>query len=309
VSRSPTPRPRAAVDGPHLEALASILLEGVALEAGDPAQLVRLRAGTEDLGDGELELGLLPLDDVSHPFEGIVGFDAPDEWIAVGLIATGRASPLDGTGAAAGRRFGVRSAHLVARTGAWASAWRALRPGAGDPGSASGCGERDDEPMPAGRLDDALRRMLGLPTAPPPESTHRLWAAEWLDAVVDAAMSRRGRLGPAAVLARHPAVAAFDLDPAVMSVDDLVAAGDRLAGLRDWPELRRACADGRWSHPAIDHETAAWFDDGAFARAALAGWPDVTQSLDAVVAIAAPAAASLVITVLDRWGVELTETT
>jgi hypothetical protein len=302
MSRSRTPQPSRAVDGAHLEALASVLLAGIVLEPGDPPQLVRLRADADDLDPDELELGVLPLDDVAHPLEGLVGLEAPADWAAVGLVATGRATQLDAPGA--NRPFAVSSVHLVARSGSWASAWRALQPGSGTDGSASGPGASGAAGT-GGRLDDALRRVLGLPTAPPPRSTHRLWATEWLDALVEAAAaggSRRARLPVEAVLGLHPAVAAFDLDPASMTVAELVAEGDKLAAWRDWPRLRQACASGAWSHPLIDAGTAAWLDDGSFARLALGGWPELHDLRDAIGVLLAPPAAAAVDDALAAWG-------
>jgi hypothetical protein len=304
MSRSQPPHP-ADVDGDHLEALASVLLAGVVLKAGDPAQLVRLRAGAEDLGPGEVELGLLPLDDVSHPLEGLLGLVAPPEWLAVGVVATGRATRLDEPGA--GQRFPVCSVHLVGRTGCWAAAWRPLGDGAGAAGSASGDG--GPAAPPAGRLDDALRRSLGLPTAPPPGSTHLLWATEWLDAVVEAAADRgdRVRLSAAGVIGLHPAVDALELDPATLELADVIAAGDRLAAWRGWAELREACAQGTWSHPLVEPEAASWLDDGAFARLALSGWPDLTDLRDAVGLLLTPEAAATVDEALASWGIPTAE--
>jgi hypothetical protein len=292
-----------AVDATHLEALASVLLEGAPLAFGDPPQLVRLRGGTDDLGTGELELGLLPLDDVHHPYEGLAGFHAPDDWIAIGLLATGRATRTDRPGPRGA--FPVATAHLVARRGAWASAWRPFRPGDGSAGSSAGGGDSDTS-MPTGRLDDALRLALDLPTPPPPGTTHELWAAEWLDAVLVRAGATRGRRAPldrCSVLRLHPAVAALDLDGSAITVAELIAEADRLAAWRDWTQLRRACAEGRWSHPLVDPALAEWLDDGAFARLVLSTWPDLVDLHDAVLAVLPADAGTAVDVALDTWGV------
>ena len=52
--------------------------------------LIRLRRGSEK----DVELGLLPLDGV-HPAELLDGFDAPPDWLALGLVCRGWASPTD----------------------------------------------------------------------------------------------------------------------------------------------------------------------------------------------------------------------
>ena len=278
-----------------------MLLEGVPLATGDPPQLVRLRAGADDLDGDELELGLLPLDDVAHPYDALVGLDAPANWVAVGLVAPGRATPTDDPGPA--RSFPIATAHLVARSGAWAAAWRPLRPGDGTAGSSAG-DDGADHPVPTGRVDDGLRRVLGLPTQPAPGTTHHLWAAEWLDAVLVLA-GRRGRrapLGLTSVLRLHPAVAALDLDRPSLTAAELIVEADRLAAWRDWPQLRRACVEGWWVHPVVDADEAAWLDDGAFARQVLGGWPELSDLRDAVVAVLPTGAGRAVDAALAAWG-------
>jgi len=70
------------------------------LEAALPADqnglLVRLAWPDDDCSGGDVELGLLPLDGV-HPAELLDGFDAPDEWWALGLVTRGWASPMGPT--------------------------------------------------------------------------------------------------------------------------------------------------------------------------------------------------------------------
>lgn len=76
-----------------------------ALPAHQNAMLVRL------VPDGDtIELGLLPLDGV-HPAELLDGFDAPEEWAAIGLVARGRSLTAE-------RKGRVVITHLVGRDGA-----------------------------------------------------------------------------------------------------------------------------------------------------------------------------------------------
>jgi hypothetical protein len=298
----PSRRARSGADPgvERLEALASVLLAGVVLERGDPPRLVRLRAGSDDLGPDELELGLLALDEGAHPLEALVGFDAPSDWAAIGVVTTGRATDLD-----SGRRFPTVSVQLTGRDGSWAATWRSLDGSHADAGACSGAAGAG--PLPFGRIDDALRRALGLPTAPPPASTTLLWITQWLDAIVEAAAANdpvpRSRWPVAALVALHPVVAAFDLDPAALSLADFVAQGDKLAAWRDWAQLRQACAAGVWEHPELDPETAAWLDDGAFARWVLGACPELDELRNAVGVLLDPTVLAIVDAALSSWRV------
>jgi hypothetical protein len=97
-------------------------------------------------------------------------------------------------------------------------------------------------------------------------------------------------------------VSAFDLEAAAVDITRLVAEGNRLAALRDWSQLRRACAGGLWSTPAVDADVAAWLDDGAFARWVLGWWPELRDLRDALTALLAPSALSVVDDALAGWG-------
>ena len=84
----PTTMPPLGTDPAALEPWIPIL-ERV-LDADQNGILVRLRRGSEK----DVELGLLPLDGV-HPAELLDGFDAPPDWLALGLVCRGWASPMD----------------------------------------------------------------------------------------------------------------------------------------------------------------------------------------------------------------------
>jgi hypothetical protein len=292
---------------PQLESLATVLLASIPLHPGDPPRLVRL-SGVDDGGHHDAELGILTLDDGAHPLEGLVGLVAPDEWCMLGTVCTGTATSLDD-----GRRFATVSAHLVDREGHWAAAYEPIDPGEHEGGACSGPAASAGEPM--GRIDDALRRALGLPTAPPPGTTHLLWSTQWLDAIVEqvataVATLPRGRtrrsahaVSMPALVGLHPAVTAYDLDPSTLDLRALVDQGHRLAADRDWSQLRRACTTGLWTHPSVDADVAAWLDDGSFARWVLGDWPDLEDLLDAVDVLLEPADAADIACTLDAWGV------
>lgn len=288
------------------------VLGALDVQPGDPARIVRVRddhaGGLADATVEDAELGFLDLEPGDHPLAFLAGFVAPADWSALGVVCTGRARHLDEPSGAAP----VRVAQVVARSGAWASSWVALGAGAGraaaalaDGGSTSSGGPDD---APTGRVDDALRRALGLPTPPPPTGTELLWATQWFDALLvgaaDGAPARRARRRRSlpALVAQHPAVAAFDHDPARVTVAGLVAAGARLSALRTWTGLRQACAGGRWHDPEVPAAVAAWLDDGAFARWVLGGYPDLAQLRGALGELLAPSALSVLDDALAGWG-------
>ena len=280
-SRRPSPSPSAPTVGEReLRSLVDAIASAIDLHPGDPARMLRVRATPEE---PELELGFRELEPGAHPLEDLVGFDAPDDWAAIGVACTGKARHLDDPAAA----VPVAIVQLVSRAGAWASSWTPLvAPGetAIDPttdpvlreaGTASG----RVPGSASGRVDDALRLALGLRTAPPAEGTARLWASLWLDELLTTAalepLHSRRRRSLAALVAAHPAIDAFGLDPTVVTIGALIGEGAKLAGLRTWSLLRLACAARRWEHPEVGPSTAAWLDDGAFSRWVLGAYPEL----------------------------------
>ena len=114
-----------------------------------------------------------------------------------------------------------------------------------------------------GRVVDACRRVLGLPTPPAPGSP-QVWATVvWVDAVLAATL--------AADLGEPPGW------HALAALDPLDHAGDR-AGLT-WSLVRASCAAGLVVVPGVDAELAAWMDDGMFAREATAALPPLFDML------------------------------
>jgi hypothetical protein len=288
----------------ELRSLVDAIGAALDLGPGDPARLVRVRAAA---GDPELELGFCPLEPGAHPLEALVGFVAPPDWTAIGVACTGKARHLDHRAVA----VPVAIVQLVARSGAWASSWVPLGP-AGEPAAAgeglreAGSASGADQGAATGRVDDALRRALGLTTSPPVEGTARLWASQWLDTLLAGAALERGgttrrRRTLATLVAAHPAAQAFDLDPACCRVADLISHGTRLGVLRSWSQLRGACADGRWSHEELSPATAAWLDDGAFSRWLLGAYPELGELRDALGDLLAPSALSVIDDALDAW--------
>ena len=297
--------PSPAIVPTDLEALASVLA-GMPLGPGQPAHLVHIvlpdhEGGARPLDpEDELDLGVARLAPGAHPLEALVGTTAPAEWAAFGVVTAGT---VRGSADPALLDTRIQSAHLVERGGGWAAAFGPLG-GKGTTGTSSG---PDGPDAPCGRVDDALRLVLGLPTTPPASDTLELFTVQWLDRLVgETAQLRprdRHRCSEAWAVSRHPAVEALGLgaDAHLIHRDRLVDEARRLATWRDWPQLRRMCAGGTWDHPELTAADAAWLDDGAFARWALAAWPDLPWLADVVGSLLPPATARSVHHALAAW--------
>jgi hypothetical protein len=274
---------------------------GACADAGHPPALAHLIGFTCPSAEtaGEIELALRPVG--GHPIDELAGFVAPPEWSALGVVAPGRA-----------HAFGDRSpppdrvviSHLVGRDGS--SAW-ICEPldGPASEGAADGL---DDAGR--GRIDDALRRGLGLPTHPAEHDPVALWARLWLDAVLAAVAADPARgwtwvdvalLHPAARLLHDQAPAApidrSEVADAVPRLAELLSDG------RPWVDLRAACASGAWTVEWLPAELAAWMDDGIFSRWMLDGVTPCDELLDALGELVPAALVDRVRLVLDRWNV------
>jgi hypothetical protein len=193
------------------------------------------------LGGGDVEFAVKPLEH-ADVVRAVAGFRAPDAWHAFAVVAPGTARHLDG-----GPPRAVVVGALAARDGFTTSALVGV-----DDVDASA---RDDGD---GRVLDACRRVLGLPT-PPPTIGPQWWAAvHWVERVLRAVLD--------AELGRAPTW------PSLRRLDD----GARYAR-RPWAALRRACAAGRVQVADIGRVDAAWMDDGMFSREALGGYPPLQQ--------------------------------
>ena len=206
------------------------------------------------------------------PVVQLLGFTAPAEWWAVGIVTGARARSLDD--AAAPAVWGTL-VHLIERGGTSTSLLG--RPGL-EP-LALGC----DTAAVEGRLGDACRRMLGLPTAPPPGDMTAHVTDLWLDVVARDACDHPG-LDWTEVVARHPAgpvpgARSMAPTPALMARHTV-----RFGADLDWERYRRTCvALDRTPFGEIDADVAAWMDTGMFARWMLGEslpWPERMELLD-----------------------------
>lgn len=208
-----------------------------------------------------------------HPGDSLLGFVAPDAWIAVGLsvpIRARRSGPADP--AAQGPTVAADPASvdtalltteasrltvMVQRDGVTTSIFDgpAMAP------------VLVAEP-PEGWVPDLLRRSLGLPTAPPSESLASFVEASWLDAVAAEVFANVASGSDWATLAvLHP------LHPPVPAMPGpLLAVETQALELESsWSRMRRLWAGSGPGKPARgrcsnDSGLDAWFDDGSFAR-------------------------------------------
>lgn len=242
-----------------LPSLAEVIDE---IDPGQPGHLL-VHAAPDERHGGQLDLGVRPLDPDVHPFEALAGFTAPDGWWAFGVRVSGWAHHVDGPSA---RRVRSTTTFLVDRSGREASVLRRST-------------RREVLSGPAvGTIPDLCRRVLGLPTAPPPPSTAALWVGVWLERILTtwAQPLRRRDLtsGWGQVAALHPAVpspTAASLDS--LSPERLVDLARAHASAIGWEAARLADPPVPLPDGCLPAHVRAWMDDGFFARWALGSVP------------------------------------
>lgn len=252
-----------------------------------------IRATGPSLDPDAVQLDVLDLEG-RHPGSVLLGFTAPADCIAVGVVSTGWSLPPDrAAGDAANRRTGPPAAEAADRVAVFSTvvvgrdcevAGRLVVGGA-DP---------VDGPPESGALLDLLLRSLGCPTAPPAVGVLELLATVWLVQLADGASARRDW---AEVAGRHWALRLLaDRGP-----DDLVAAAADVAGELGWAGIRRVVGRTGWPGVCTASE-AAWFDDGAFARWLLGSFPPIADLAAAVSGRLRPSVARRVRAALASWG-------
>jgi hypothetical protein len=216
----------------------------------------------------EVDLGLLPLDEGTHPFSELAGLEAPATWTVFGLRVSGRSRRLDEPDEEPRRTSTV---FLLDRRGREASLIRHGEEVIDAPGRATGT------------IPDLCRRVLQLPTDPPPPTTAALWCAVWLDRIIDrwAPLHRRPDLGSFAQLAiLHPAVHAPS-PPDLLAVTDpasLARVARAHAAATTWEQVRLAREPLPLPDGPLDPSIAAWMDDGFFARWSISAFPPVAAT-------------------------------
>lgn len=220
----------------------------------------------------------------------LMGWTAPPECTAVGIVATGHTRALAGGAESlplAPEHDGsqVRMCCVVARSGevGWilqgttGSTWL-------------------DTPS-EGRMLDSLKRCLELPTSPPEFPASELHAAAWAASVLEQAIQSPRRLTWADVERLHPVARLLggdlppsDEDPQDGS-DDLADLVRIAANAWSWREIRAQACDGGLE-ALIDPQLASWMDEGMFARWVMERTPRLDQLLGALRAYLSPSAAT-----------------
>ena len=201
--------------------------------------------------DGIIDLSVRPLPAID-PINALYGFRAPAEWLAFGVVTSGTARHLDDPDLAA---LDVRVAHFLDRRGVEVSI---AKTGEGaTPALVDLCGP----PAVSGRVPDACRRVLGLPTRPPEHDPQLLWAVDWLDRIL------------AAVLDRD-----LDSPPLAWPAIERLYRG-RPSDSAPWSILRRECAAGQLPLDLLLPGEAEWMDDGMFSRHAIAEYCDLRETV------------------------------
>src|SRR5262249_11570359 len=157
-----------------------------------------------------------------------------EEWLAMGIVATGRwfaASEHEGaTGTVARRRRAgpggrVRMAHFVTRAGA-------VLVGLSRDGEEPGA----EVPAPEGHYrpgDDGCRRALGIDPAPPAHDVRELWALVWCDVITERVLAGSVPSWPV-IASAHPAIGQLgliDAEATAWAVDNLVRLGNEYGRL------------------------------------------------------------------------------
>lgn len=246
-----------AASPPSLARIASVVHRSST--DGPTARVVSVRLGA----DATMDLGFWDVPPSSlHPIEPLVGFVAPPEWDAIGLVSTGRLRHLDRPEEAPEP---VMSTVLLGRDASAASV-------IGPPGEDG----RPIDSAPFGLVPDVLRRTIGHPTPPPEASTAALVELTWLDRLAAGVLQQRPRVRSWRWLAdRHP----LRNGGTVPSPDELAARTAAYGQERTWADLRLLGVTDdlpavRWGPPGGSTAPAAtWFDDGSLSRWMLSKLP------------------------------------
>jgi hypothetical protein len=290
--------PAAPSPSPELfDRLVGTLLDALEGDEAGPPTLVHV-ADDPDAEDG-FRLGLLP--SPRDPYETLLGFEAPDDWMAMGMMTGGWTYPPDIAEAVDfergrflvvppsqhPRRLRVRTAYLCTRGGATYGHTRVSD------------GRTLDEAPSSGRMVDAFRRVFGLPTDPPNIDVAELFTLRWLVSIAGVAQLEHRALPWAEAASLHDSVSLLDLAP-----DDFEAATRALHKVATWETLRTGTAEGHGLAPMVTPEHAAWMDEGMFCREVVARYPSVAILLDALSDAVSARTARRVREVIRAWGID-----
>lgn len=266
----------------RLDLLQQLVVDTASSVPLDQQYTAMLRVDTP-MADDELQVGVKELNG-EHPLTELMGFVAPSDWWALGVIATGWMAPLDG-GRPSAHPDAVRTAQviLVTRNGNIVSHVRAAD------------GESFDDPPSYGRTLDALQRALGLPTPPAAGFVPDVFLVLWLQFVEAEAREARlnlqkmtwvraARCFPFATSVRNAHVrepGAF-AELLLATVDDI-----------DWERLRLWGTRGSLGM-LVKPDLAQWMDEGMFSRWIAGVLPPVHAQLERTCQRLAPEVSSRV---------------
>jgi hypothetical protein len=218
-----------------------------------------------------VDLGFKPIE--GHPLDSLLGFTAPAEWVALGVCAEGWAASMDSgqRPSQSKGRMRIRNTTLVGRGGAVASGMRL----AGEEFKQMGEG--------VGTILDALKRALGVPTAPP-EVPFEGWVARMLLMLIIGDTPQG-----------HRRVPWCQLRPSLDNYKALAAEGT-------WETLRGVASKRENMVADLTCEDAAWMDAGMFSRWVIGGLPSYEHLLEEARQAATPEAFSQVRRQLKAWG-------
>lgn len=216
----------------------------------------------------------------------LIGWTAPPECTAVGVVATGRAQALVGADdpGAIDRDFAqISLCCVVARTGEVGWTLEGSR------------GDRWISPPEEGKLLDTMMRCFGLPTPPPPAPASELHTAAWLTSILERAIEESRLLSWSEVSRLHPLAQLLGgelpetTDLTGVEIDDLGDLVRIAANAWSWAEIRAQARDGKLQ-ALIDPSLAEWMDEGMLSRWLLGRMPPLDELFGVVSGYLAPSA-------------------
>lgn len=187
----------------------------------------------------------------------VFSVSGPLPWEAVAMVGTGWA-----TDEAGRRRCSIT--HVLDANGRQACALGHLPPTSHAPQLL--VSEAGDSSAPSGRMTDALRRVVGLDTDPPPPTTDAFMSWAWERAVRNL-VAEHCPPSWEAVSECHPAHRwAVKEGLASTTPEELAEAAGAYGARVSWDDLRLESTAGHHPALAIDPDLAEWCDDGLFAR-------------------------------------------
>jgi hypothetical protein len=257
------------IDTEHLEALVRTIDAGAEERGWNEGHFLVTIVGAD--ADG-CDVGFKDID--GHPLNHLLGFTAPAEWLALGVCAEGWAASFDAgcRPSKAKGRMRMRSTVLVMRDGAVASGMRLA-------------GEEFEQMGEAGvgTIPDALKRAMGVATAPP-DVPFVGWVARMLLMLIIGDEPRG-----------HRRVPWCQLRPSLERYKDLADEGS-------WETLRGVASKRAGMIADLTPEDAAWMDEGMFSRWVIGGLPSYEHLLEEARKASTAEAFTQVRRQLKAWG-------